>query len=466
MAEKALVWFRDDLRVADNPALSAALAKKGEVRALYVLETDHGLRPLGGAARWWLHHSLVDLAASLAALGVELDVIEGKSADAVEDAAAGSGAVFWNHRYAPAARAVDDAIAARLARRGVSVETFSANVLVEPDALTTREGKPYSVFTPFSRALRKLDVDRPLPRPRSGGKIAVPKVDGDYRTPFWAKKFVPYWSIGEKAAAERLADFLDEQLAGYAKGRDVLARDATSRLSPHLRFGEISPRQIWHAVQSLSAREPKLAAAADKFLTELSWRDFNINQLYHRPDIARQPMQPKYAGMPWRKAPAEFERWTGGQTGFPIVDAGMRELWETGYMHNRVRMIVASLLAKNMMIDWRDGEDWFWDCLMDADPANNPGNWQWVAGSGLDAAPYFRIYNPISQGERFDPEGDYVRRWVPELADLPNSAIHKPFGATADVLHEAGVALGKTYPQPVVDLKESRDRALAAFKAL
>jgi len=272
--------------------------------------------------------------------------------------------------------------------------------------------------------------------------------------------------VSEDAARERLADFLDGMVANYPGDRDIPSRDGTSRLSPHLRFGEISPRQIWHAARLRAELEPELAGGIEKFLSELAWRDFSYSQLYHREDISRTPMQLKFSGLAWPEAPEEIERWQRGQTGFPIIDAGMRELWETGYMHNRVRMLVASLLTKNLQIDWRLGEAWFWDCLVDADVANNPASWQWVAGSGLDAAPYFRIFNPVTQGERFDPAGNYVRRWVPEIAGLPDKWVHKPFAAPEAILKTAGITLGQTYPHPVVDLAASRLRALEGFAQL
>jgi len=469
MDRTALVWFRNDLRLRDNPALTAAIKTGSPVVALYVHESDKGVRPIGAAARWWLHHSLNDLAQGLAKLGIPLRVSVGAAqaevTGAVQDAYSAS--VFWNRRYAPGERSVDTAIKTALTRDGVEVQSFAANVLVEPHTMSTGQGNPYSVYTPFWKSLRVQDINRPLPLPRAhSGAIPPKKVDADYRAPHWSEKFDGLWAIGEAGAHRVLERFLDGHVRDYPQARDIPAKDGTSRLSPHLRFGEISPRQIWHAGQSLAAREPELAGPIDKFLSELGWREFNYNQLYHRDDIATVPMQAKYAEMPWESATDKLERWQRGQTGFPIVDAGMRELWATGYMHNRVRMLVASLLSKNMLIDWRLGEQWFWDTLMDADVANNPGNWQWVAGSGLDASPYFRIFNPVTQGNRFDGEGDYVRQWVPELTDLPDAHVHSPSEAPASVLRAAGVKLGETYPEPIVDLKATRQRALEAAAAL
>jgi deoxyribodipyrimidine photo-lyase len=469
MADASLVWFRNDLRVSDNPALSAAFARGGPVHALYIEETDSALRATGGAARWWLHHSLVSLEKDLAGIGVRLKTVRGKGVETVLAHAKDSGAtaLYWNRRYAPAEREIDTALKASVEKRSITAKSFAANVLVEPFDIATGAGKPYSVYTPFWRSLRQREIPGPLPRPRRRDPVEVPRdADKDYRAPDWAAKLEQYWSIGEAAAHRALDRFLDSRLAEYPEGRDFPARDVTSTLSPHLRFGEISPRQVWHAASALSHREPALAAPIEKFLSELAWRDFNYHQLYHRDDIATVPMQPKFEGLRWRDAPAALEAWQRGQTGIPMVDAGMRELWETGYMHNRVRMLTASLLAKNLLIDWRKGEQWFWDCLVDADVANNPGNWQWVAGSGNDASPYFRIFNPVTQGTRFDAAGVYVRQWVPEVAGLPDKWVHQPWEAPPDVLDQAGIGLGKDYPKPVVDLATSRERALAAFAAL
>jgi deoxyribodipyrimidine photo-lyase len=440
MAETTtLVWLRNDLRIADNPALAAALGRSNRVIALHIEETDATLRQRGAASRWWRHHSLNALAADLAKLGVRLEATEGPAEEtvlaAIRDHTAA--AVVWNRRYAPAERIIDTAIKRRLRGIGVAAESCPGNVLVEPFDIATRTGGPYVVYTPFWNALKDRDIPAPHQAPRRHGAAVKPAVtDSGYKIPAWAEKFAQYWKFGERAAKDRLHDFLDGDLAAYPEGRDVPARNVTSRLSPHLAHGEISARQIWHAAQSVAHREPRKADAIHKFLMELAWRDFNIHQLYHRDDIATVPMQPKFAHLKWRHSARDLRAWQRGETGIPIVDAGMRELWETGFMHNRVRMLAASLLTKNLLLDWHLGEQWFWDCLMDADAANNPGNWQWVAGCGNDAAPYFRIFNPLTQAEKFDPDGAYVQRWAPEPR------------------------------QPIVDLKASRERALAAFRAL
>lgn len=469
MAQGALLWLRNDLRVADNPALAAALRQGGPVTALHIEPTDRALRPRGGASRWWLNRSLQSLAVDLAALGIPLETASGDTAVELHAALERSGArtICWNRRYGPAERALDAALKASLRAAGHTAESYSGDVLVEPFDMSTGAGKPYSVYTPFWKTLRTRPIAEPLVAPRpAAAPIAPPGVDLGYREPPWAAKLAAYWTPGEAPAMRRLSSFLGEVVADYPEGRDIPARQVTSLLSPHLAFGEISPRQVWHAAQVAAKAHPERQSAIDKFLSELAWRDFNYNQLYHRDDIATVPMQPKYSAMPWRDDAEALAAWQAGRTGFPIVDAGMRELWATGYMHNRVRMLVGSLLSKNLLIDWRAGERWFWDTLLDADPANNPGNWQWVAGSGLDASPYFRIFNPVTQGERFDPEGTYVRRWVPELAALPDEWIHKPFEAPPAMLKRAGIVLGKTYPRPICDLKATRERALAVAKEL
>jgi len=463
----ALVWLRNDLRLTDNPALSAACRHHDKVIALYIHEQDEGVRAPGGAARWWLHHSLDKTARELAEIGVALRVETGKSADILPALAkdAEADAVHWNRRYGPRERTLDADLKEHLRETGFSVQSHPGNVLVEPWDIETGQGKPYSVFTPFWKTLRDMAIARPAAVP-DGKAVRFKKVDTEYVQPHWAEKLGQYWDIGEDAAQRRLADFLDECVSDYPEGRDFPARAVTSRLSPHLRFGEISARQIWHTAHSFAHAHPSKAGAVDKFLSELAWRDFSYHQLFHRQDISKHPMQPKFTGLKWRHAPAQLRAWQRGQTGIPIVDAGMRQLWETGYMHNRVRMLVASLLSKNLLLDWQSGEDWFWDCLVDADEANNPASWQWVAGSGLDAAPYFRIFNPVTQGERFDAGGDYVREWIPEIAALPDKYIHAPGDAPDDVLRKANVTLGKTYPRPIVDLKDTRQRALDAFAAL
>ena len=467
-AGHALVWFRNDLRLADNPALHAATTGFGKVTALFVHERDDGLRPIGAAADWWLRQSLKRLAADLGAIGIPLEIVEGNSASIVPDRVRKGriDATFWNRRYSPAQRSLDTHIKSALAADNVDVRSFNASLLVEPFDIATGSGKPYAVFTPFWKSLRQRDIPVPLPRALQVGKpIQLTINDASDRLPNWAEKLAQHWTIGEAAAQRTLHEFLDHKVRRYPAGRDLPGHDLTARLSPHLHFGEIGPRQVWLTALAHAAHTPD-GEAVEKFLSELAWRDFSYHLLYHRPDIANVPMQAKYEALPWRDDDTAFRAWQQGRTGFPIVDAGLRQLWATGWMHNRVRMLVASLLAKNLMIDWRAGERWFWDTLVDADDASNPASWQWVAGCGADAAPYFRIFNPVLQGEKFDPDGAYVRQWVPELAKLPNKWLQRPYEAPAAALEAAQLRLGADYPRPIVDLGRSRSRALEAFAAL
>ena len=465
MASSTLVWLRNDLRIADNPALAAALKHDAPVHAVYVLETDRGLRPLGGAAKVWLHESLAALNGALAERGVRLSYREGESRTVLPEIVRETGAerVYWNRRYDPAGRSHDAALKSALKSDGLAVESFNGSLLIEPWDIATKQGTPYGVFTPFWKALKDKPTPEPIGRIEKHAAIAAPALDLD-APPFWADGIVQRWAIGEKAAKTVLADFLDDLLADYPTDRDLPRKRATSEMSPHLRFGEIGPRQIWFAVRHLIDSKPSMASAGEKFLSEVAWREFSYHLLYHRDDIASHSMQERFDDIEWRADAKALHAWQKGQTGIPIVDAGMRQLWQTGWMHNRVRMLTASLLTKNLLIDWRTGENWFWDTLVDADPANNPASWQWVAGSGADAAPYFRIFNPVTQGEKFDPGGDYVREWVPELKGMPDKWVHKPWLADAATLDKAGLKLGVTYPEPIVDLKSSRERALDTLK--
>ncbi|WP_417773855.1 cryptochrome/photolyase family protein [Stappia sp.] len=476
-----LVWFRDDLRTDDNPALSAALSDGRPVIGFYLLdEVSEGVRPFGGASRWWLHHSLSALAERLTRINVPLVLRQGGALDEVPRLAreAGASGIVWNRRYEAAAIRLDAALKSTLRADGLSAESFNGALLVEPWEVATKAGAPYKVFTPFFKAL----VARGEPaRPHACGErsgssvpVSVPHSDelGAWNllpcAPDWAGGLRETWTPGEDGAKARLSDFLDIRLSGYAEHRDAPGKATTSRLSPHLRFGEISPRRIWHAAafHAETAGEPNTRTALAKFQAELGWREFSYHLLFHFPTLDRQNFQPRFDGFPWKRDAGAFAAWTRGRTGYPLVDAGLRELWHTGYMHNRVRMVAASFLVKHLLLDWREGEAWFWDTLVDADPASNPASWQWVAGSGADAAPYFRIFNPTGQGEKFDPEGHYTRKWVPELAALPNKFLFRPHEAPAEVLESAGVRLGETYPRPIVDHGKARQRALDAFETL
>lgn len=471
-AAPAIVWFRKDLRLADNPALSAAVATARPVLAAFVLDETDG-RAIGAASRWWLHHSLRSLADSLSAHGVSLLLRRGDAARVIPALAAeaGAGSVHWNRDFDPQASAKEDKVAAALKQRGIEVDRHNASLLFEPGSVLTKGGEPFKLFTPFWRAcLARPEPPPPLPAPQRIAPGEPPRESDRLEAwgllptaPDWAGGLRETWSPGEAGAWARLARFLDDGLARYRDERDRPGMDTTSRLSPHLRWGEIGPRQVWHAVALHRARDD---AAARKFLSELGWREFSYHLLAQFPDLATTNWRAEFDRFAWRDDPEVFAAWRRGRTGFPIVDAGMRELWRTGWMHNRVRMIAASFLIKDLLIDWRQGETWFWDTLVDADPASNAASWQWVAGSGADAAPFFRVFNPTTQGEKFDPDGAYIRRWLPELARLSPRHRHRPWTAPASELARAGVRLGHDYPRPIVDHARARERALGAFNAI
>jgi deoxyribodipyrimidine photo-lyase len=448
-----IVWFRQDLRLSDNPALRAAVETGAPILPLFVLDdAAAGDWKWGGASRWWLHHSLTALDTSLKGHVVLRNGSAAKIIPALI-AETGASAIFWNRCYEPFAVERDTRLKAALTAKGITVESCNGALLHEPWELKTKTGNPFRVFTPFWNAMREMPVAASHPAPRNL-KFAKAKSDSleSWKLlptrPDWAKGFD--WTPGEKSAHDALYDFLDD-VADYKQGRDLPDRDGTSRLSPHLHWGEISPRQIWHAVNTQSHGE-----GAQTFLKELGWREFCTQLLFHNPDLPTKPLDMRFAKFPWRSSAKDFRAWTRGETGIPIVDAGMRQLWQTGWMHNRVRMIVASFLIKHLGIHWSKGEEWFWDCLVDADLASNSANWQWVAGCGADAAPFFRIFNPVLQGEKFDPQGVYVRKFVPELADVPDRYLHKPWEMDRP----------PNYPAPIVDLRAGRDRAMAAFQAL
>lgn len=465
-----LVWLRDDLRLADNPALRAAIDRDESVVVCYVLDEESaGIRPLGGASRWWLHGSLTALAAELAALGAPLILRRGPAeavvlqlADEIE-----AGAVHWNRRYGLAERTVDAAVKEALRDHGREAESHHGSLLFEPWTVQTGTGGPYSVYTPFARACRAKSTPRaPLPRPSSlngyTGDIASDSL-ADWELlptrPDWAGGLRERWEPGETAGAARLHAFLAEQLDEYSDGRDRPAQDATSNLSAHLRWGEVSPFQVWHALEEAHARGLHRGEGSERFVSEVLWREFCYHLLFHWPELATANFDTRFDSFPWgHPGEAAVEAWHQGRTGYPLVDAGMRELWRTGYMHNRVRMVTASFLIKNLLVDWRVGEEWFWDTLVDADPASNAANWQWVAGSGADASPFFRVFNPVTQSRKFDPNGTYIRLNVPELADIEGSAVHEPWTLAGTLMQ------GPTeYPAPILDLKETRAHALDAF---
>jgi deoxyribodipyrimidine photo-lyase len=458
-----LVWLRRDLRITDNPALAEAAASGQPVIPVFVAEIPDRL---GGAARWWRGRSLAALDAGLREMGSRLILRQGAPLDAVMSLLRETGArhLHINRRFEPKGLRVDAEIVTEARRLGVEVHEHQGNRLHEPWALKTLKGDSFRVFTPFWRRLAGTyrapsPHVRPqhLPAPKTWpGNLSVADLQEDAA---WAAGMAADWQPGE-AGARALLKRLPEKFGSYEETRNLPAIDGTSRLSPHLAWGEISVHEIWRSLAGDNE------AAENGFLRELGWRDFNTHLLYHFPRLPVESWSARFRNFPWEKPGKAFRQWQRGRTGYPIIDAGMRQLWQTGWMHNRVRMITASFLIKDLVIDWRDGEAWFWDTLVDADLAQNAGNWQWVAGSGADAAPYFRIFNPTTQGIKFDPAGDYIRRFVPELAKMPKQYIHEPAAAPAEVLIAAGVKLGRDYPLPMVDHAAARQRALDLYQGI
>jgi len=463
-----IVWFRRDLRIADNPALHAAVKTGAKILPVYVLDDENaGKWKMGGASRWWLHHSLQSLNE---ALDGKLVLLKGDAFVQISSLAqeVKAGAVYWNRCYEPWRIKRDKLIKETLKDLDIEVESFNGSMLWEPWQVLKDDGTPYKVFTPFYRrgCLSKEEPRTPLPKPKPDfasfkGGVTLNDLALLPRKPEprWDKKMEQYWEIGEDGAHKQLKHFMSKGLKNYKEGRNIMAADHVSRMSPRLHFGEVSPNQLWHAAKNSSAPDKDI----DCFCSELGWREFSYSLLFHFPDLPTKNLQSRFDAFPWTYSDKNLSAWQRGQTGYPIVDAAMRELWETGYMHNRARMVVGSFLVKHLLLDWRKGEEWFWDCLVDADLPNNAASWQWIAGSGADAAPYFRIFNPVTQGEKFDADAAYVRKYVPELAALPDKYIHKPWDAPANVLEYAKVTLGKTYPKPIVDHSAAREAAMEAF---
>ena len=469
-----IVWFRRDLRLADHPALWQA-AQEGGVIPLYILDHEE---TTGAAELWWRHHSLHSLGKSLAKKNAPLLLRRGDPLQILYEIISTSSVtgVFWNRRYDPHGIAQDTTIKSALHSKGITAKSFAGDCLVEP-WLHHHKHRPYKVFTAFWKSLvSRFAIAPTLPEPQLSpwphdlitglSTESLQEWQLAPQRPNWAARFPEFWEPGESRAQLRLNEFLQESLSSYSCGRDFPARNSVSRLSPHLSHGEVSPRQIWHQTQAQMQKQPSLAAVGEHFLREMGWREFSWHLLYHFPTLPDAPLRPEFTDFPWNEDASFLRRWQRGQTGYPIVDAGMRELWQSGWMHNRVRMICASFLIKDLLIPWQQGEAWFWDTLVDADLANNSASWQWVAGSGADASPYFRIFNPTLQSKKFDPEGSYIRRWVPELARLPDRFIHQPGTADPDTLTRAGVRLGTDYPYPMVDHQQARQHALDAFQQL
>jgi deoxyribodipyrimidine photo-lyase len=474
MTSKIIVLFQQDLRLQSNPALTHAAAR-GEVIPVFILDDETpGSYRIGAASRWWLHHSLAALKKDFQARGVHLIFQRGETVNRVLKLAEETQAngVYWNRCYEPYNIAKNTKLKIELQNRNLEARSFNASLLFEPWDILNKQGQYFKVFTPFwNHCLKQANVPEPydIP-PLLPSKITHPSdALEDWHLlptkPDWAHGLKKTWQPGEAGAAKTLSEFLDKRLAHYQAQRDFPAQHVNSCLSPHLHFGEISPQQIWHAARQYQMQSGS-SKAVEKFLSEIGWREFSYYLLYHFPELAEKPFDPKFADIEWLTNANHLKAWQRGQTGYPIVDAGMRELWHTGIMHNRVRMIVASFLTKDLRIHWREGAAWFWDTLVDADLASNSASWQWVAGSGADASPYFRIFNPVLQGTKFDAHGEYVRRWVPELSKLANKYIHSPWQADENTLKEAGITLGKTYPAPLVDHGQAREAALAAYQKI
>jgi len=473
MPLKVLHWFRQDLRLQDNPALSAAV-EAGEVIPVFILDDENPKEQKpGGASRWWLHRSLKALNVSLSG---NLVVRTGPAQQVLQQLLKESGAelITWNRGYEPWRTARDAIIKKDLQQQGIEVRSFNGSLLWEPWEVQKPDGTPYRVFTRYyrngclgsapPRMPMKLKTDRIQFAQHS---LTILPIESLALAPqkSWDLTKSPNWRPGENGARQQIENFISLHLKSYKDGRDFPALESTSGLSPHLHFGEISPHQVWHAIQfQESISGPDLNT--EHFKTELAWREFSHHLLFHNPKLPYKNIQPKFDLFPWQRNNENLRKWQQGKTGIPMVDAGMRELWKTGYMHNRVRMIVGSFLTKNLGLDWRLGERWFWDTLVDADLANNSASWQWVAGCGADAAPFFRIFNPVTQGKKFDPDGVYLKKWVPELGALPHKWLFNPWEAPADVLKAARIEMGTTYPYPLIDLKKSRQRALDAFAQL
>ena len=462
-----IYWFRRDLRLLDNPALSEA-ANAGPVIPIYILDKLQTNYTEGRASRWWQNQSLYSLNKQL---NHRLLIFNGDPKEIILRLAkvSDSKTVYWNRCYEPWQIEVDSKIERILKEKNINVITRNGSLLWEPWRTLKKDGTPYKVFTPYfkKRCLSLPEPRKPIPKPLNMILADIPSktaIKANFISPkecSWENKIKKYWRIGEKAAINKLENFLKSGLSSYKEGRNYPSKKNISMLSPHLHFGEISPNTIWHRVRTSGQSED-----SNHYLSELGWREFSYNLLYYFPQLPNKNLQTKFDRFPWRDNSEHLKKWQDGETGYPIIDAGMRELWETGFMHNRLRMIAGSFLVKNLLIHWHYGKEWFWNCLVDADLASNSASWQWVAGCGADAAPYFRIFNPIAQGQKFDPSGEYTRKFVPELRKLPNKYLFTPWEAPAELLADSGIKLGKDYPYPIVDLKNSRELALDAYSSI
>lgn len=468
--QTALVWFRRDLRLADNPALSHALSEARNVIPVFIHAPDEEAPWSPGAASlWWLHYSLTSLSRDIAKLGGRLVLRQGASLACLQELIKQTGATLlcWNRVYEPACIARDTNIKRILKDQQIECSSHNAALLFEPWQVRTQQEKPFRVFTPFWKHCQTRLAEQPLPLaapgtlPSVSNSLASADLASLHLLPRieWDSGLRAQWHVGEAGAHTRLQQFIDDSASHYATERDRPDKTGTSCIGPYMHFGEISPRQIITALHEQHT-------PAESYVRELGWREFSHHLLYHFPHTTNAPLDIRFEKFPWDNNATALKAWQHGRTGIPLVDAGMRELWHTGWMHNRVRMVVASFLTKNLRIHWLEGARWFWDTLVDADLANNTQGWQWTAGCGADAAPFFRIFNPTLQAERFDPEFNYIRRWVPEIARLPNKWITKPWEAPDIELSKAGIELGREYPVPVAELGTSRDAALDAYKEI
>ncbi|HEV8051001.1 MAG TPA: deoxyribodipyrimidine photo-lyase [Parachlamydiaceae bacterium] len=468
-----IVWFRQDLRIEDHPPLLAA-CQRGAVLPVYISGADgEGRWDLGGASKWWLHHSLESLIKDLNSIGLTLVIRRGSALEVLKQLVAETkaSAVYWSRRYEPACIERDTEVKSYLATKRIDAQSFNSTLMFEPWTIANKQGKPFQVFTPFWKNClgSESGPDLPLPIPKRSSSVTpkaetlalhdlelLPRIH-------WDEGIKKTWKPGTTHAKSLLSLFLKEPILNYKEARDLPAIEGISRLSPYLHFGEISPRMIWHIVlKTYAGRREEVEC----YLRQLGWREFAHHLLYYFPHTPEMPLRKDFMAFPWKENTGHLHAWQKGLTGYPFVDAGMRQLWHTGWMHNRVRMVVGSFLVKDLLISWNEGAKWFWDTLVDADLANNTLGWQWVGGCGADAAPYFRIFNPITQGEKFDPEAVYIRKWIPELAGIPNKWIHRPWEAPELILRDAGVMLGKTYPKPIVDHAKARIAALEAFSLI
>lgn len=468
--QKALYWFRNDLRLSDNSAWKLAVDSGSEVFPLFIhSELEDGEWAIGDASKWWLHHALADLEQQLDAKGLKLILRQGKPQQVLQELINELEIthIYWNKRYIPHQFEVDDRLHTELVKTGIEVEVANSSLLAEPWDVSSGSGQPYRVYTPFLKAFPGQENQSPV------DSEGMPVVPGNWPTSLtlgdlellpkveWDAGFKTFWNPTRAGAIERLHQFSEKAMASYKARRDFPGEDGTSRLSPYLHWGQIGPREIVALINTMPDSKGK-----ETFFREVVWREFAYHVLFHNPHTPTQPLQPAYAEFPWRESEADLQAWREGKTGYPIVDAGMRQLWQTGWMHNRVRMVVASLLVKHLLLPWQEGAKWFWDTLVDADLASNTLGWQWAGGCGADAAPYFRVFNPILQGKKFDPDGDYIREYVPELAAVPNQFLHEPWEMPASMQEYLKTIIGEHYPAPIIEHGFGRDRALAALQDL